>query len=1327
MANVNLNFNAFLEKNKLKDDGSNYADWVRNLKLILEAAKKAYVLDAPLGDPPAPAAAQDILNVWQTRSDDYSLVRCGMLYSLETGLQRRFEQHGAYEMFQELKLVFQAHARVERYEVSDKFFSCKMEENSSVSEHILKMSGLHGRLTSLGVELPDDAIIDRILQSLPPSYKGFVLNYNMQGMEKTIPELYSMLKSAEVEIKKEHQVLMVNKTTSFKKGKGKKNFKKDGKAVAAPGKPDAGKKKKNGPKPETECFYCKGKGHWKRNCPKYLADKKAGNVKGICDIHVIDVYLTSARSSSWVFDTGAVAHICNSKQELRNKRRLAKDEVTMRVGNGSKVDVIAVGTLPLHLPSGLVLNLNNCYLVPALSMNIVSGSCLMRDGYSFKSENNGCSIYMSDMFYGHAPLVNGLFLMNLDRDVTHIHSVSTKRCKVDNDSPTYLWHCRLGHIGVKRMKKLHTDGLLESLDFESFDTCEPCLMGKMTKTPFSGIMERATDLLEIIHTDVCGPMNVEARGGYRYVLTLTDDLSRYGYIYLMKHKSETFEKFKEFQSEVENQRDRKIKCLRSDRGGEYLSHEFGTHLRKCGIVSQLTPPGTPQRNGVSERRNRTLLDMVRSMMSLTDLPLSFWGYALETAAFTLNRAPSKSVETTPYELWFGKKPKLSFLKVWGCDAYVKKLQPEKLEPKAEKCVFIGYPKETIGYTFYLRSEGKTFVAKNGSFLEKEFLSKEVSGRKVELDEVITPPLEQESSAAREVVPVAPTPTEEEVNDDDHEASDQVTTEPRRSTRARSAPEWYGNPVMEIMLLDNGEPSNYEEAMAGPDSNKWLEAMKSEIGSMYENKVWTLVDLPDDRRAIENKWIFKKKTDANGNVTVYKARLVAKGFRQIQGVDYEETFSPVAKLKSVRIMLAIAAFYDYEIWQMDVKTAFLNGNLKEELYMMQPEGFVDPKGANKVCKLQRSIYGLVQASRSWNIRFNEVIKAFGFIQVYGEACLYKKVSGSSVAFLILYVDDILLMGNNIEMLESIKAYLNKSFSMKDLGEAAYILGIKIYRDRSRRLIGLSQSTYLDKILKKFNMENSKKGFLPVLQGMRLSKTQSPTTAADREKMSSVPYASAVGSLMYAMLCTRPDINLAISLVGRYQSDPGMEHWTAVKNILKYLKRTKEMFLVYGGDEELVVKGYVDASFDTDPDDSKSQTGYVYVLNGGAVSWCSSKQEVVAASTCEAEYIAASEAAHEGIWMKELITDLGVVPSASGPMTLFCDNTGAIAIAKEPRFHRKTKHIKRRYNSIQDHVQSGVIDICKVHTDLNIADPLTKPLPRAKHDQHHNAMGVRYITM
>ncbi|KAK1607150.1 hypothetical protein QYE76_030823 [Lolium multiflorum] len=505
------------------------------------------------------------------------------------------------------------------------------------------------------------------------------------------------------------------------------------------------------------------------------------------------------------------------------------------------------------------------------------------------------------------------------------------------------------------------------------------------------------------------------------------------------------------------------------------------------------------------------------------------------------------------------------------------------------------------------SEGKIFVAKNGSFLEKEFLTKEVTGRKVELDEVIEPSLVDQSSAVPEDVPVQPTPIGEEANDNDHETSNEVATEPRRSTRERTTPDWY-DPCLNVMIVDNNDedPATYEEAMMSPDSNKWQEAMKSEMGSMYDNQVWTLVDLPDSRKAVENKWIFKRKIDADGNITVYKARLVAKGFRQIQGVDYDETFSPVAKLKSVRILLAIAAFFDYEIWQMDVKTAFLNGDIEEELYMVQPKGFVDPKNADKVCKLQRSIYGLKQASRSWNRRFDKVIKDFGFIQTHGEACIYKKVSGSSVAFLILYVDDILLIGNDIELLSSVKGYLNKCFSMKDLGEAAYILGIKIYRDRSRRLIGLSQSTYLDKILKKFRMDESKKGFLPMLPGKVLSKTQGPATAEERERMNKIPYASAVGSIMYAMLCTRPDIAHAVSLTSRYQSDPGMEHWTAVKNILKYLKRTKDMFLCYGGDQELVVTSYTDASWNTDPDDSKSQSGYVFILNGAAVSWSSSKQ-------------------------------------------------------------------------------------------------------------------------
>jgi hypothetical protein len=466
---------------------------------------------------------------------------------------------------------------------------------------------------------------------------------------------------------------------------------------------------------------------------------------------------------------------------------------------------------------------------------------------------------------------------------------------------------------------------------------------------------------------------------------------------------------------------------------------------------------------------------------------------------------------------------------------------------------------------------------------------------------------------------------------------------------------------------------------------------------------------------------------DGNVSVYKARLVAKGFRQVQGVDYEETFSPVAMLKSVRIMLAIAAYFDYEIWQMDVKTAFLNGKLTEDVYMIQPEGFVDPANANKVCKLQKSIYGLKQASRSWNIRFDEVVKSFGFIKSDYDSCLYKKFSGSKVNFLILYVDDILLIGNDVEMLQETKESLERSFSMKDLGEAAYILGIRIYRDRPRRLIGLSQSTYLDKVLKKFNMESSKKGFLPMSHGVKLSKTQCPQTTDERSRMSAIPYASAIGSTMYAMTCTRPDISYAQSVTSRYQADPGESHWAAVKTLLKYLRRTKDMFLVYGGEDELGVKGYTDASYLTDSDDSRSQSGYVFVMNGGAVSWKSSKQDTVSASTTEAEYIAASEAAKEAVWIRNFLMDLGVVQGASNPLDVYCDNNGAIAQAKEPRQHQKNKHILMRFHLIREIVERGDIKLCKVHTDANVADPLTKPLPQPKHEAHMRAMGIRYLDM
>ncbi|KAL0411076.1 UNVERIFIED_CONTAM: Retrovirus-related Pol polyprotein from transposon TNT 1-94 [Sesamum latifolium] len=314
-------------------------------------------------------------------------------------------------------------------------------------------------------------------------------------------------------------------------------------------------------------------------------------------------------------------------------------------------------------------------------------------------------------------------------------------------------------------------------------------------------------------------------------------------------------------------------------------------------------------------------------------------------------------------------------------------------------------------------------------------------------------------------------------------------------------------------------------------------------------------------------------------------------------------------------------------------------------MDQPEGFTTVGEEQKVCHLQRSIYVLKQGSRSWNTRFDKVIRGYDFIKNDYDPCVYKKISGSSVAYLVLYVDDILLIGNDVKMLRDIKAWLSTQFSMKDMGEASYILGIKIYRDRSRRMLGLTQFSYIEKVLKRFRMEHSKRGVLPMSHGIKLSKKQSPTDE-ELKSMSDIPYASAVGSIQYAVQCTRPDIAYALSVTSRYQACAGEAHWSAVKSILKYLRRTKDMFLIYGGGE-LILEGYSDASFQSDDDDAKSQSGFVFKLNGGVVAWKSFKQDTTADSTTEAEYIAASEAAKEAVWIKNYIQELGVVPRIAEP--------------------------------------------------------------------------------
>ncbi|KAJ9553605.1 LOW QUALITY PROTEIN: hypothetical protein OSB04_017650 [Centaurea solstitialis] len=1345
--NVNSSISNFCLKGLLEKDkltGLNYVDWLRNLRIVLRMENKQRAIEEPLPAAPAAGASQAVWEEYEKRLTESNEAACLMLATMVPELQKGMESLGAYDMANQLKDMFQRQARQERFDNVKALSECKMAPGNSVSVHVLKIKSYIDQLERLGFPISQELATDFILSSLSSSYEPFFLNYQMNNLEKTIMELHGMLKTVESNMAKSNPLLQYWPSGREKKKAAPVKCKGKRKAIQPNPKPKTkgqGNAQSDIPQSKTPedavCFHCKEVGHWRRTCPKYLEELKKLKANGASTsgTYMIELHSTST-SNSWVLDTG-----CGTKRS----RKVRRGELDLIMGNKQIASVDMIGNYELSFSSGLSVVLIDCCYSAEMARNIISFYALYKDA-------NPChGIYETSI--------------TVRDNRSSIYNVESTQSKNGLDK-SYLWHCRLGHISKKHITKLQSDGILESFDHTSNDECESCLLGKMTNAPFTGTCERGKDLLDIIHTDVCGPFRSATRHGERYFVTFTDDFSRYGYVYLIKHKSETIEVFRTFQNEVENQLNRKIKTLRSDRGGEYLSQEFQDHLRSCGIIAQLTPPRTLQHNGVAERRNPTLLDMVRSMMSRTALPISFSGYALETAARVLNLVPTKKREV----------PSLAYLKVWGCEAYVRREAQDKLEPRSERCYF-----------FYKPSENKVFVARRAWFLERELISKETSGSQIDLEEI------QESTSMETDVGTKPTVVEPQQRVT--EESDIQPPPVRRSDRVRHAPERYNLLISDgdDTHVDLDELASYQEAMVGPEAAKWKEAMESEMQSMYDNQVWDLVDHIPSLKIVGHKWVFKKKTDMDGKVHTYKARLVAKGYTQTHGVDYGETFSQVAMLKSIRILIAIAAFHDYEIWQMDVKTAFLNGKLSEDVYMTQPEGFVQSEHPNRVCKLQKSIYGLKQASRSWNICFDEKIKEFGFLRSEDEPCV--RTSGSIVVFLVLYVDDILLMGNDIPTLQSVKTWLGKCFSMKDMGDAAYILGIKIYRDRSRRLIGLSQSTYIDKVLKKFNMQDSNKGFISMQHGLALSKAQCPSSSSELERMSRIPYASAIGSIMYAMICTRPDVSCALSMMSRYQANPGNDHWTVVKNILKYLRQTKEMFLVYGGAEELSVKGYTDASFQTDRDDSCSQSGFVFLLNGGAVSWRSSKQSTVADSTTEAEYIAVNEAAKEAVWMKKFIGDLGVVPSIQDPIEIFCDNEGAVILAKEPRSHKRTRHILRKFHyvrkvpgwteyldlcassiisslqfpalrihilspmsslsresivsskGVSDNVISIVVPlgdilgqldqavtvvedrdiiISRVGTDGNLADPFTKPLSQTKHDAHTRSIGIRFAS-
>ena len=1347
--------NVFASANSVvKFNGLNYGEWFEQIRFTLGVM----ALDsAILTDEEPSAITVDSSESEKSRYERWersnrlslNLMRLTMAESIKPSMPKTEK---AREFIEKIKECSQSELADKSIvgSLMNELTTKKFDWSQPIHDHLTHMSNLAAKLTTLGMEVHEQFLVQFIMNSLPLEFSQFQVNYNTIKDKWNFKELKAMLIQEEGRLRKmKDQVANLvglgsassSKRTSSKKDKRNvKNFVKG---------PQSQIQK------EKKCFFCKQVGHFKKDCPKRKDwfDKKGKHYSFVC----YEMNLVEVPNNTWWLDSGATTHVSHIKQGFSSIQPIRGPEQYLFMGNRMKAQIEGIGTYRLILDTGSHVDLEGCLYVPECARNLVSVSRLDNLGFSIKVAHGVFTLYRNDYFYGSGILFDSLYKFNLDakfsESLFNVESRGIKRSAI-NESSAFLWHQRLGHISKERIKRLIKNEILPQLDFSDLDVCIDCIKGKQTKHTLKKPATRSTQLLELIHTDICGPFDAPSWSGEKYFITFIDDYSRYGYTYLLHEKSKSVNVLEVFIDEVERQLDKKVKIVRSDRGGEFYGKfdesgqcpgPFAKLLESRGICAQYTMPGTPQQNGVAERRNRTLIEMVRSMLSNCSLPLSLWIYALRTATYVLNRVPSKAVPKTPYELWTGRKPSLRHLRVWGCPAEVRLYNPheKKLDSRTVSGFFIGYPEKSKGYTFYCPNHSTRIVdSGNARFIENGETSGSGEPRKVDINEVqvevpspvvppevVVPIVASDSNDTigqhnDEPIPLAENTVDEHVIIQEENSEPQIPL--RRSGRERRSAISNDYVVYTIEnecdLSMDDDPISFKMAMESDNSEEWFDASKEEMKSMDDNHVWDLVELPDGFKTIGCKWVYKTKRDSKGKPERRKSRLVAKGFTQKDGIDYKETFSPVSKKDSLRIVLALVAHYDLELHQMDVKTAFLNGDLEEEVYMDQPEGFVVTGKENLVCKLRKSIYGLKQASRQWYIKFNDTITSYGFVEIIVDRCIYIKISGSKFVILVLYVDDILLAANDMGMLHDVKKYLSKNFEMKDMGEASYVIGIEIFRDRSQGLLSLSQEGYINKILKRYKMEKCSAGITPIQKGDKFSKMQCPKNELERKEMERIPYASVVGSLNYVQTCTRPDINFAVGMLGRYQSNPGMDHWKAAKKVLRYLQGTKENMLTYRRYDQLEVIGYSDSDYAGCVDSRKSTFGYLFLLAGGAISWKSGKQSVIATSTMEAEFVACFEATIHALWLRNFISGLRIVDTIAKPLRIYCDNSAAVFFSKNDKYSKGAKHMELKYLSVKEEVQKQRVSFEHIRTDMMVADPLTKGLPPKAFNGHVERMGI-----
>ncbi|KAI0996183.1 Retrovirus-related Pol polyprotein from transposon TNT 1-94 [Podosphaera aphanis] len=1194
------------------------------------------------------------------------------------------------------------------------------------------MRTLHSELAELGIVIEEYLLAIAISKSLPPSYRNCVsmILAGVNNLEK-LDSYYFSSKIFEEEQRRTSRSEDANiafqkrctnckrnghtKENCYCKGGGKEG--QGPRQIALRKKQEADKKKLEDSKPKTNDSTAQ--------LTEDIEDAEEVFFSSHMAVAEIDsVHFTGSSWSydSWVADSGASTHVANQREMFES---FNPTKSILNVAGGLTASVEGVGTVCLESVINETLKkfkLSNVLYVPTTRHCLISRSRLDQAGGEARYKNGKCKfLNAKGELIATGELVGNLYRIYARALLNKSHAAYILTNSI------LSWHeahRRLGHLSLTSLKLLFKNNRVTGITIDKNEpiplalTCESRIAAKAHRAPFSMKKVRSsTKFDDLTHKDVWGSPNVkQSPGGNRYFILFIDDFTRYVTVKLMKDKASVKQRLINYCNFVNTQYGRWPKEIRADNAAEYEGTRVW--LEEKGIELKTSAPYSPQQNGVSERMNRTLLDLARAMKIEKNLPDTLWGEAVLHAAWIRNRSPSVALNNkTPIEIMTQKEPDFKNVIDFGENVFVlEEISQSKIGPRARKVTFVGFEDGPKAIRYYDPITKVIRVSRNFNFTPNTERTSDLNN-----DIPLTNPENVQDSNNKSNQEITPVGVENEISEGPQNqninfksSTDIVDSRELRSTTTSGAftrKDYRNlagfNPRQHIrhpkeFISKNGDdelPNSIHEARGSKCCVKWEEAIQTELKLLQEKNTWEMVDLPRDKNVIGNRWVFTKKFDENGKLSRYKARLVAQGYTQGYIHGYSDTFSPVVRFDSFRLAIAIAAYHGFSVGQMDIKGAYLNGTLDEEIYMAQPKGCED--GSGKVCTLIHTLYGLKQSGRGWNKILKNFLVKNGYCQLIKEHGLYSRQDVNGLDITAVWVDDFLIVSSDDNRLKQTKECISEEWESTDQGVPKLLLGINLERDPKRKTIKIHQEQYILKILRKFGMDSCSPISTPLPTSAVFSKSTDDEVFED-----STRYRAAIGSLMFAAVATRPDIAYATNILAQFNGNPPQKYWNGVKNIFRYLRGTTN-------------RAFSDAD-NGKGHDRKSISGSVITISGGAIKWTAVKQYLITVSTAESEYVAANLAGRNCLFLRDIMEELGF--RHDEPIPLFMDSDGAIALTKNPENMRATIHIDKIYHWIRQYVEEGTFSPESIPSSENPADLFTKALAKPSFDKHIQNIGV-----